>query len=813
MQDISEGMDEKSLRRLEFPVILEKLAQQAESDTAKEKCRALRPSCNLYEIRRWQQETDEAYRYVMAKGAPSFYGLTDIRPVVGRTAIGASLSMHELLQVCSCLSCAASVKAYSRREASMTGTFENLDPMFEGLSAVKTLDLEIRRCILDDEHMSDDASAKLHHIRKQIADQEMRIQSELQRMVHSEAYKSVLQDQLVTIRQGRYCLPVKSEHRSSISGMVHDQSSSGSTLFIEPMAVVELNNNIAGLKVDEEEEVRRILQELSQQVHAHETELMSNFKLLSSLDFIFAKGRLAREEEAVMPSFSEEGKIDLPNARHPLIDKKKVVPISIRLGEDFTTLVITGPNTGGKTVSLKTLGLLSLMGQAGLHIPAGDSSVLTVLSNVYADIGDEQSIEQSLSTFSSHMVNIVEILKKADYRSLVLFDELGAGTDPTEGAALAQSILEYLRQRGILTAATTHYSELKVYALETEGVENASCEFDVNTLMPTYKLLIGLPGKSNAFAISRRLGLEEDIITYASHLLEESDVKFEDMISDLEVRRSELEKEKAEVDRLHAEVEELTRTAEKQKADLEHQQTVILDKAREQAKIILQQAKAEADHTISRMNKIIQRGGMADMSALEKERSSIREKADRMSRSLEEQEDRRESFSDADLIAGTKVRIRGFDEPVSLLTGPDSRGSLKAQAGILKMTIHKDDILGVVKEDAMGNPRRRSRYSPSPYAYSTQTDVGTGKSSSIHAELDLRGLMTDEGVAELDKYLDDAMLSGLGQVRIIHGKGTGAMRNAVQAYLKHSPYVQTYRLGETGEGGDGVTVVTLKNQH
>ena len=530
-------MEEKTLSKLEFHKIRSMLAEYAASENAKEACLKLSPSVNLFEIRRWQDETDEALRYLYAKGAPSFFGIKDIRGSVGRTAIGACLTMGELLDIASLLSAVLRVKGYGSRENSFQGDFPQLDPRFEGLTPVRSLEEEIRRCVLSEEDLYDTASPKLHKIRKEITTQESRIQSQLQNMVHSEAYKGYLQDNIVTMRGGRYCLPVKAEFKASVTGMVHDQSSSGSTLFIEPMAVVQMNNRIAELLSEEKEEIIRILQELSGMVHDNHDLLMVDFNLLTELDLIFAKAKLAKEEDALMPAFEEDGVIDLPGARHPLIPKKQAVPIDIRLGEDFKTLVITGPNTGGKTVTLKTLGLLQIMGQSGLHVPTRTPSRLTVLDQVFADIGDEQSIEQSLSTFSSHMVNIVDILKHVTYNSLVLFDELGAGTDPTEGAALAQSILEYLRERGILTAATTHYSELKVYALSTPMVENACCEFNVETLMPTYRLLIGIPGKSNAFAISRRLGLSEEIIASAGDLLESNDIQFEDMLLAIKIEK------------------------------------------------------------------------------------------------------------------------------------------------------------------------------------------------------------------------------------------------------------------------------------
>jgi len=801
-------MNEKSLVKLEFHKIRALLEDNAVSDYAKSMCRNLEPTANLYEIKHRLAATDEAYRYLMAKSAPSFYGLKDIRGAVGRSTIDASLTMKELLDIAGLLEATERVKTYSQREASMTGAFPELDPRFEGLYPIPALESEIRRCILTENDMADDASPTLKHIRREITNSENKIQSVLQNMIHSEAYKTSLQDAIVTLRGGRYCLPVKSEYKSAVTGMIHDQSSSGSTLFIEPMAVVELNNNIQQLLLQEQEEILKILKELSGRVRANEPELMNNFNLLGELDFIFAKAKLAKQQRAVLPAFNQDGIIELKQARHPLLDPKKVVPIDIHLGDEFTTLVITGPNTGGKTVTLKTLGLLQLMGQAGLMIPAADGARLSIFDQIFADIGDEQSIEQSLSTFSSHMVNIVEILKEVTYESLVLFDELGAGTDPTEGAALAQSILEYLKGKGVLTAATTHYSELKVYALSTEGVENASCEFDVESLMPTYRLLIGVPGKSNAFAISRRLGLSEDIISHASGLLESNDIKFEDMLSDLEIKRFKLEEESEQAKTLLSETQadRLKAAEELQKAKAERDKAH--EKAKEEAREIVRQAKAEADHIISRMNKLALKGGNSEVvKELEKERQGLKKSMDDLAPTPKEV--KKEPFFDSELIPGTKVIVKGFEQEISLLSKPDARGNIKAQAGILKMNINKADILKVVREDAPVLTRSKGQRA-SKGAESAVLKGSMVKATTFKDEIDLRGMMTDEGVQVLDKYLDDAILLGIEKVRVIHGKGTGAMRKAVHQYLKRNRMVSEFRLGMYGEGDSGVTVVTLK---
>ncbi len=799
-------MNEKALIKLEFNKVIEKLAEKAASEAGKEKCRQLRPSTNLFEIERWQQETDEALRYLLIKNTPSFGGLHDIRSAIGRTAIGGILGMKELLDVAESLYVVQKIKAYGKRENNLTGSFENLDPMFAGLQPVREVEDEVRRCILSEEEMSDNASTKLHNLRREIHIQQERVRSQLQNMIHSSTYKAMLQDQVVTMRGGRFCLPVKSEYKSSVNGMVHDQSASGSTLFIEPLSVVQTNNKITELMVQEQEEVQRILRELSQLVHQHHEELMANFELLTELDFIFARGRLALELNAVKPLMNEQGIIELKQARHPLLNPKKVVPITLRLGGDFTSLVIKGPNTGGKTVTLKTLGLLSLMGQAGLHIPTADRPKLSVLDHVFADIGDEQSIEQSLSTFSSHMVNIVEILEQVTPWSLVLFDELGAGTDPTEGAALAQAILENLRQRRILTAATTHYSELKVYALSTERVENASCEFDVDTLRPTYRLLIGVPGKSNAFAISSRLGLTDEIIHEAKELLESNDVKFEDLMSDMELRRRQIEEEQGRIQALRQELAVLQEEARTAKAKLEHQKERILEKAQQEARETLRQAKEEADQTIARMNKLIQLGETVDMRALEKERVHLREKVNEAEERLYRPDAApRKALDIKQLVPGVKVKLTGFDQEYSVLTRPDNRGNITVQAGIMKMQIKPEEIERILL-DPEDKPRKEK---------SKASVISAGsfaKAQTIHLEVDLRGMLTDEGISVLDKYLDDAYLAGMPQIRVIHGKGTGAMRKAVHQYLRKAAHVTSYRLGTLGEGDTGVTVVEIKKR-
>ncbi len=812
-------MDEKYLKKLEFDKVLQKLSEKAVSEMAKQMCIRLRPSTSIFEIERWQEETAEAFVYIVAKGAPSFFGLSDIRGSVKRAALGGGLSMKEFLEIAANLRCCQGIKSYGKVDGAMLRTlnhktdeeapnFPNLGPRFEGLHILRGLEEEINRCILAEDTMADDASPKLHKIRKEILIQENRIQQQLQSMIHSEAYRQSLQDPIITMRGGRYCLPVKAEFKANVSGMIHDQSSSGSTVFVEPMAVVQANNTIASLMAEEREEIQRILRVLGGMVDQHHEALNADIQLLAELDFIFAKGQLAVEFNAFKPELNEKGIISLPGARHPLLNKSSVVPIDIKLGGEFTTLVITGPNTGGKTVSLKTLGLLQIMGQAGLHLPTRSSAKITVLEKIFADIGDEQSIEQSLSTFSSHMVNIVEILKNVDPWSLVLFDELGAGTDPTEGAALAQTILEYLREKRVLTAATTHYSELKVYAMQSEGVENASCEFNVETLMPTYRLLIGIPGKSNAFAISKRLGLSDEIIHHAKELLEAGDIKFEDMISDLEQRRLEIEHEQEEIIRLRKELSQLEKTAAEEKEKMARQREKVLLKAKQEAKEILQRAKSEADQSITKMHKMMKNASSADLRQMEQERTKLREAVEEMTSVEKEARPKGRKVTKEALIPGTKVLLKGFDQEYSVLTTPNDRSRLDVQAGIMKMQVKVEDIDMILDDPEDTLPVKKEKHPAQKEKEGLQTD-GI-KSQEVHYELDLRGLLTDEGVDETDKFLDDAYLSGIKEVRIIHGKGTGAMRKAVHQYLKRAPHVKSFRLGAFGEGDSGVTVVTLK---
>ncbi|MBQ7065157.1 MAG: endonuclease MutS2 [Firmicutes bacterium] len=802
-------MYEKVLKKLEFDKVRELLAARAASSLGKERCRMLEPQTDRWLIERLQEETEEALTMLSRKGAPPFGPLRDIRPVLKRTSVEGVLSMGELLMISDTLRSIRSVQYYGRQEESEAPARPMLDPLFAGLSSFPDIQREIERCILSEEEMDDHASEALASIRRQIAAAEQRVRSELNQMIHSASYKGALQDPVVALRGGRYCLPVKAEFRASIKGLVHDQSGSGSTVFVEPMVVVQLNNKVSELQLEEKAEIERILRMLSGRVSAVQNELVTDIELMTQLDFIFAKAKLALDQDAVRPRFSDDRRIDLPAARHPLIDRAQVVPIHVMLGGDFTTLVITGPNTGGKTVTLKTLGLLTLMGQAGLFIPASSRSCLTVVDQVFADIGDEQSIEQSLSTFSSHMVNIVEILQKMTGQSLVLFDELGAGTDPVEGAALANAILENLRERRILTAATTHYSELKVYALSTEGVENASCEFDVETLKPTYRLLIGVPGKSNAFAIASRLGLSEQVIEKAGEYLESNDIKFEEMMTDLEIRRLQTEKEQQRVEELRKEVSRLEEETRSRQAALEKKQETILREAREEAREILRKAKQEADETISQMNKAIRDGAKVDMRKLEESRARLRKGASEMEKDMEAAADKRRAAVDPSrLVKGALVRLATIDADCIILEPPDARGNMKVQAGILQMRVRAADVAAILTDDG-------KKPLPATKAKEKNEDRGVragsfGKSLGIATEVDVRGMNTEEALSAVDKYLDDAYLAGLEKVTIIHGKGTGVLRKEVQNFLRRRPQIKSYRLGTYGEGENGVTIVELK---
>ena len=708
--------------------------------------------------------------------------------------------MSELLKLASFLDNVSRIKTYGKKEREDFPN-DSLDAYFEGLTPMTQLANEINRCILSEEEMADDASPRLKSIRRSKLSTNEKIHSQLTSMVNG-AYRTFLQDAVITMRDNRYCIPVKAEYKSQVSGMVHDQSSTGSTFFIEPAAVVNLNNQLKELDLQEQEEIEVILGDLSSQAAVHTSELAADQKIMTTLDFIFAKAKLAMEQNATEPIFNTEHYIQIRKGRHPLLDKKKAVPIDVRLGKDFDLLVITGPNTGGKTVSLKTVGLFTLMGQAGLHIPALDRSELSIFSEVYADIGDEQSIEQSLSTFSSHMTRVVHILQHADADSLCLFDELGAGTDPTEGAALAIAILNYLHDRGIRTMATTHYSELKIYALSTNFVENACCEFDVETLRPTYRLLIGIPGKSNAFAISSKLGLSDEIINAAKEQISKEDESFEDVIADLEQSRVTIEKEQQEIAEYKERIRTLQEQLQKKNEKIDQAKDKILRDANEKARAILQEAKDVADETIRDFNKA---GASADIKELEKKRQKVRDKINEKNGKLalgnsQKKPANQKTVDPKKLKKGDSVKIISMNLKGIVNTLPDARGNLFVQCGIMRMQTNINDLVPV-KEETITAPALQ------------RTNTGKlkmSKSFSVSSEINLLGCTVDEAIAKLDKYLDDAYLAHLPSVRVVHGKGTGALRSAVQSHLKRLKYVKEYRLGEYGEGDAGVTIVTFK---
>lgn len=791
-------MNQKALRTLEYHKIIEQLTEAAGSTLGKEVCRNLVPSVNLSEIQTWQRETSDALSRIYQKGSLSFSGVYDVRGSLKRLEIGSILGIEELLRLCKLLETCARVKAFSRRETEEEGR-DTLDGMFEALMPLTPLSAEIRRCIVSEDEISDDASSKLRQIRKSMKQTNDKIHSQLASMVNGSA-RTYLQDAVVTMRGGRYCIPVKSEHRSQVPGMIHDQSSTGSTLFIEPMAVVKLNNDLRELELREEQEIEVILSNLSGQAAENREIIEDNLSLLTQLDVIFARAQLSKSYNGSEPRFNEEGRIRIKKGRHPLLDKKKVVPIDIHLGKDFDLLIITGPNTGGKTVSLKTVGLFTLMGQAGLHIPAFDGSELALFHEVFADIGDEQSIEQSLSTFSSHMTNIVSILGQANERSLVLFDELGAGTDPTEGAALAISILSTLHRRGIRTMATTHYSELKVFALSTPGVENGSCEFNVETLRPTYRLLIGIPGKSNAFAISSKLGLPSEIIEEAKTHLSEQDESFEDLISDLEHSRVTIEQEREEIERYRKEIRTLKDRLQQKQEKLDTNREAILRKANEEALKILEEAKEYADTTIKNLNRL----GKANSSAkeLERERTRLREKMTGVEKNLtlKNEKKAKKEIKPQQLKIGDSVKVLSLNLKGTVSTLPNAKGDLFVQMGILRSQVNVKD-LELLDEPSITAPG---------YQKTEGGKIKMSKSASVSTEINLLGKTVDEAIAELDKYLDDAYLAHMPSVRIVHGKGTGALRKGVHSFLRRHKYVSSYRLGEFGEGDAGVTIVEFK---
>ncbi len=791
-------MNEKVLSTLEFHKIILQLTEHADSEPGKKVCGQLVPGTDIGEIRTAQSETRDALSRLFKQGSTSFGGNKDIGFSLKTLEIGSTLSAVELLKIAKLLNNVSRIKAYGKKDKE-DAPEDSLDPYFESLTPLTQLANEITRCILSEDEIADDASPTLKSIRRQMVTTNDKIHSQLINMVNG-SYRTFLQDAVITMRNNRYCIPVKSEYKNQVHGMVHDQSSTGSTFFIEPAAVVELNNKLKELELQEQEEIERILADLSAQAGEHVQELLQNQKLMTHLDFVFAKAKLAMDQNATEPIFNRKHYINIRKGRHPLLPKKKVVPIDIHLGRDFDLLIITGPNTGGKTVSLKTVGLFTLMGQAGLHIPAADRSELSIFEEVYADIGDEQSIEQSLSTFSSHMKTIVHILAHANENSLCLFDELGAGTDPTEGAALAIAILNHLHDRGIRTMATTHYSELKIYALSTSFVENACCEFSVETLQPTYRLLIGIPGKSNAFAISSKLGLPEYIIDAAKEQISKEDESFEDVISDLEQSRLTIEKEQREI----AEYKERIRTLQDQlkakNEKIDAAKDKILREANEKARAILQEAKDVADETIRDFNKL-DKG--TDIKTLEQKRQKVRDKINEKNAKLSlktEEKPKQKTLDPTKLKKGDSVKVLSMGLKGTVSTLPDNKGNLFVQCGIMRTQVNVRD-LAYAEEATITTPVLQR---------TNMGKVKMSKSFSISHEINLLGMTVDEAISALDKYLDDAYLTHMPNVRVVHGKGTGALRSAVHSHLKRLKYVKEFRLGEYGEGDAGVTIVTFK---
>mgnify|MGYP003390860707 CR=1 FL=1 len=791
-------MNKKTLSKLEYDKIISLLADQASSEAGKIRCQKLKPMINLDEINTAQKQTAAAFSRIVKKGRLSFSGCYSVEDSMMRLEVGASLGSGELLRICKLCETANRAKSYGRHDT-VDELEDCLDSFFEQLSPLTPLTNEIRRCIIEEDEISDDASSNLRQIRRSMSQINDKVHSTLNGLVNG-SLRTYLQDAIITMRGDRYCIPVKAEYRSQVNGLIHDQSATGSTLFIEPMAIVKLNNDLKELYAKEQEEIQVILARLSVDVAEYISEIRTNYTVLNELDLIFAKGNLALSMNASMPIFNTNGYIHIRQGRHPLLDKKKVVPITITLGKEYDLLIVTGPNTGGKTVSLKTVGLFTLMGQAGLHIPALDRSELAIFEQVFADIGDEQSIEQSLSTFSSHMTNIVSILKEVDERSLVLFDELGAGTDPTEGAALAISILSYLHERGIRTMATTHYSELKVFALGTEGVENACCEFDVETLRPTYHLLIGIPGKSNAFAISSKLGLPSHIIENAKEHLTEQEESFEDLLTDLENSRRTIEKEQAQIAAYKQEIENLKNEFDRKQERLEERSEKIIREANEKANAILREAKDLADETMKRFRKF----GKENISVaeMEKERERLREKIVKTQPTTKlELRKPTKQHKPSDFRLGESVKVHSLNLKGTVSSLPDANGNLFVQMGILRSQVHISD-LSIIEEPLSATERQRR-----------QTSTGKmkmNKTMSVSTEINLLGKTVDEAVAELDKYLDDAYLSHITSVRVVHGKGTGALRAGIHNYLQRQKHVKSYRLGAFGEGDAGVTIVELK---
>ncbi|SCL94923.1 endonuclease MutS2 [Sporanaerobacter sp. PP17-6a] len=793
-------MNEKTLRVLEYNKIIDILKDNAESSLGKELVSQIKPLTDIGEIENRQKETEEALELIIKRGTPPLYGIHDVRGEIKRAEIGGTLGPGSLLKISDSLRVVRSLKNYLKEtREDKNGNYPVVGNLINELSVFEYIEESINNAIISEEEISDNASPALRSIRRKINMKNDSIRDKLNSIISSSNNKKYLQDSIVTIREGRYVVPVKQENRGNFPGLVHDQSSSGATLFVEPMAVVELNNELKELKIEEQHEIERILIELTNMVRERSNEIRNNQKILQRLDFIFAKGKIAVNMDGTKPILNDRGYINIKKGRHPLLDKKKVVPIDIYIGDDFRTLVITGPNTGGKTVTLKTVGLLCLMAQSGLHIPADHNSEVGVFNKIFADIGDEQSIEQNLSTFSSHMTNIVEILKNVEEKNLVLFDELGAGTDPVEGAALAMSILDYLYNIKVRTIATTHYSQLKIYALTKEGVKNASMEFDVETLSPTYKLSIGIPGKSNAFEISKRLGLMDYIISHAQTLISKENVDFEDVLKTMDQDRKRIEENKLETERLKIEIERLKEELTDEKERTQEAKEKIIYKAKEEARNILRNAKEESDLIVSNLRNI--------SNEIERERNiKIQEAQDKLKSKLNETEkdlsikllDVKSSKPPKNLKVGESVEILSLNQSGIVVSLPDDNGNLQVQVGIMKINVPVSSLRRIKENDSQ---KRTAVMTKNILKFKTQ---------DIKNEIDLRGETLDEALLDLDKYLDDVYISGLKEIYIIHGKGTGVLRSGISDLLKSHKHVKSYRLGKYGEGGSGVTVVELK---
>ena len=803
-------MNQKALKTLEYTKIIAQLEEFAASEPGKKLCRELVPSASLEEIRTWQAHTTDAVSRIRMKGSLSFAGTKDVGGSLKRLDIGSSLNIPELLALSSLLTAAARAKAYGRHESDEE-EFDSLEPYFAGLEPLTPLNNEIKRCIISEDEVADEASPGLSHVRRSMKNISSRIHSQMNSLLNSN--RSYLQDGVITMRDGRYCLPVKAEYKNQVAGMVHDQSSTGSTLFIEPMAIVRLNNELRELEIQEQKEIQAVLASLSEQAAPHIDAIRMDMELLGQLDFIFAKAGLSRHYRCSSPVFNDKGYIHIKDGRHPLLDPKTVVPINIWLGKDFDLLVVTGPNTGGKTVSLKTVGLFTLMGQAGLHIPAWEGSELAVFDEVFADIGDEQSIEQNLSTFSAHMTNTVRILNQADARSLCLFDELGAGTDPTEGAALAIAILSFLHNMKCRTMATTHYSELKVFALTTPGVENASCEFSVETLRPTYRLLIGVPGKSNAFAISQKLGLPDYIIEDARSHLEAKDESFEDLLASLESSRLTIEKEQEEIKAYKEEISQLKTRLTQKEERLKERQDKMMKNAAEEAQRILREAKETADQTIRQINKLGTAAGYNK--ELEAERAKLRDQLKKTDDKLAvKAKGPSQPISPKKIKIGDGVKVLSLGLKGTVSSLPNAKGDLFVQMGILRSQVNirdlellKEDDISATLSDGSGG---RNIWTPAKGKGTGSGKIKMSKSFSVPTEVNLIGMTVDEAMPVMEKYLDDAYLAHMPSVRVVHGRGTGALKNAVHQRLRKLKYVKEFRLGEFGEGDSGVTIVTFK---